>query len=287
MRLTLELESYQLHVPAKNAGVAEVAHVEEKGSRDERVAVVQKSQETMLETMKKLSERLERLELVRGRLGEQNTRQHAEPAVHLLELRKTGPSFSGVHTKKEHLRQAAGKRPTLDAVSLAREGKIKGSEGNKYIFSTNIADTLKIVGRVEGISVHLVLDTGASVNLLRKDVWEKICAKCNCHFEPWGGERLVGAEGSPLRVLGAACLELDLQTKHKFKVRFVIVGVLSVEGILGLDFLSVNKCTIDLEKRQLEVDEKWLTLTVKEKENSPDLIQHSKVQMHHQSASIQ
>ena len=42
---------------------------------DELVAVVQKSQETMLETMKKLSERLERLELVRGRLGEQNTRQ--------------------------------------------------------------------------------------------------------------------------------------------------------------------------------------------------------------------
>ena len=43
--------------------------------------------------------------------------------------------------------------------------------------------------------------------------------------------------------------------------------------------MSVNKCTIDLEKRQLEVDEKWLTLTVKEKENSPDLIQHSKVQI--------
>ena len=73
VRLTLELESYQL--PAKNAVVAEVAHVEEKGSRDELMAAVQKSQETMLETMKKLSERLERLELVRGRLGEQNMRQ--------------------------------------------------------------------------------------------------------------------------------------------------------------------------------------------------------------------
>ena len=34
----------------------------------------------------------------------------------------------------EHLHQAAGKRPTLDAVSLAIGGKIKGSEGNKNIF---------------------------------------------------------------------------------------------------------------------------------------------------------
>ena len=48
-----------------------MAHVEEKGSRDELVAVVQKSQETMLATMKKLSECLERLKLVRGGLGEQ------------------------------------------------------------------------------------------------------------------------------------------------------------------------------------------------------------------------
>ena len=159
--------------------------------------------------------------------------QTAGPAVHLLELQKTRPSFSGVRTKMEDLRQAAGKRPTLDAVSLVNGGEIKGSEGNKYIFSTNIADTLRIVGRVEGISVHLLLDTGALVNLLRKDVWEKICATHNCHFEPWGGERLVGAESLPLRVLGAACLKLDLQTKHNFKVRFVIVDVLSVEGILG------------------------------------------------------
>ena len=74
---------------------------------------------------------------------------------------------------------------------------------------------------------------------------------------------MVGAEVSPLRVLGAACLELDLQTKHKFKVRFVIADVLSVEGILGLDFLSVNKCIIHLEKRQLEVDEKWLNMVPK------------------------
>ena len=43
--------------------------------------------------------------------------------------------------------------------------------------------------------------------------------------------------------------------------------------------MSLNKSTIDFEKRQLEVDEKWLTLTVKEKENSPDIIQHSKVQI--------
>ena len=79
-----------------------MAHVEEKGSRDELVAVVQKRQETMLETMKKLSERLER------RAGTRVIRrakfETAGQAVHLLELRKTGPSFSGVHTKTEHLR---------------------------------------------------------------------------------------------------------------------------------------------------------------------------------------
>ena len=48
---------------------------------------------------------------------------------------------------------------------------------------------------------------------------------------------------------------------------------------MGLDFLSANKCTVDLERRQLEVAEKWLALTVKEKKNSQDPIQHSKVQI--------
>ena len=152
--------------------------------------------------------------------------------------------------KTKHLWLAAGKRPTLDTVSLANGGEIKCSEG--VFFCTNIADTLRIEGCIGDISVRFLSDTGASVNLLHKDVWEKICAKHNCPLEPWGGERLVGAERSPLGVLGAVCLEIDLQTEHYFKVRFVIVDLLSVEGILGLDFLSANKCTIDLERRLMK-----------------------------------
>ena len=81
--------------------------------------------------------------------------------------------------------------------------------------------------------MHLLLDTGASANLLRKDVWENICAKLNCHFEPWGGESLVGAESSPLiefLELLVWNLFLIFQTKHNF----LMVDVLSVKG-MGLD----------------------------------------------------
>ena len=85
MRLTLELESYQLP-----AGVAEVAHVEEKGSRRRRASGSCTEEpgnyagddEEAVRTPGEI--RVSTREIRRAKY------ETAGPAVHLLELRKTG-----------------------------------------------------------------------------------------------------------------------------------------------------------------------------------------------------
>ena len=49
-------------------------------------------------------------------------------------------------------------------------------------------------GLVAGVQISFMLDTGASVSLLRADVWEQISS--DQALLQWNGSRLVGVEGS-------------------------------------------------------------------------------------------
>ena len=87
-----------------------------------------------------------------------------------------------------------------------------------------------------------MLDTGAAVSLIRKDVWDNVGSE---HLlSPWTGPRLVGVEGTPLEVHGVATLEISLAGKA-FLVDFVVVAVLRTQSILGLDFMENNQCVVN------------------------------------------
>ena len=49
--------------------------------------------------------------------------------------------------------------------------------------------------------MNFLLDTGSAVTLLRLDVWKQCCNTPN-QLERWNGTRLVGADGTPLTVIG-------------------------------------------------------------------------------------
>ncbi|KAL5514957.1 hypothetical protein EMCRGX_G000053 [Ephydatia muelleri] len=65
------------------------------------------------------------------------------------------------------------------------------------------------------VDVRFLIDTGAAVSLLNSTVWRKITAKASVMLDPWFGARLVGVDGSQLRVFGQARLPLVIQRRRK------------------------------------------------------------------------
>ncbi|KAL5468942.1 hypothetical protein EMCRGX_G030102 [Ephydatia muelleri] len=55
------------------------------------------------------------------------------------------------------------------------------------------------MGVIGAVAVDFVIDTGAAVSLVRRDVWEQIVkGDCALVLEQWAGRRLVGVNGAPL-----------------------------------------------------------------------------------------
>ena len=88
-----------------------------------------------------------------------------------------------------------------------------------------------------------MIDTGAAVSLIRKDVWEKLAPTGDVQLEAWT-KNLVGVEGSPLSVLGATSLNITL-AGTVVSGDFLVARALSAEAIMGLDFLESQGCVIN------------------------------------------
>ena len=128
---------------------------------------------------------------------------------------------------------------------------------------TNIAPVptggYRVVGAINGEKVSLLLDTGAAVTLLRKDTWDRVTTNCSQKLTPWPAPGLVGADGSPLETQGSAHVTLEL-SGNLLPLDVVVVSSLTSEGILGLDFLRMQKASINLEKAELHLAHQKCTL---------------------------
>ena len=78
-------------------------------------------------------------------------------------------------------------------------------------------------------------------------------------LEPWTGLPLRGVEGTPLNVYGCCSVVLDL-SGEKFQWPMLVVDSLTTEGILGLDFLEANACTINTATRCLHFNQRNVSL---------------------------
>ena len=98
-----------------------------------------------------------------------------------------------------------------------------------------------------------LLDTGVMVTLLLEDLWKKIDVNGERSLQPWSMRRLIGVDGSPLDVRGCAAVDLVV-TSESFGIEAMVVGSLTSEVILGLDFLREFGVTIDLKSKELIID---------------------------------
>eukprot|EP00731_Ephydatia_muelleri_P005611 Em0002g1787a len=78
-------------------------------------------------------------------------------------------------------------------------------------------------------------------------IWSKINEGM---LEKWEGPRLVGVDGSPLKVLGRAKIQLYIGASL-VTTSVIITDNLTSDGILGMDFLQDNSCTIDIPRKKL------------------------------------
>ena len=107
-----------------------------------------------------------------------------------------------------------------------------------YSMAVNPTLSHYVTAIVRDLPIQLMLDTGAAVSLVRKDVWDRLGGAGIFGLEPWAGRHLVGVVGSTVPVHGATTLEVQLHADKVVIVDFVVVHSLRVESILGLDFLG-------------------------------------------------
>ena len=118
-------------------------------------------------------------------------------------------------------------------------------------------------GEVGSEPVSFLLDTGAAVSLISRDVWRRVNAKQPTKLQPWSDQKLVGVDGSPLEVHGQVCVSITAQGKA-LETEALVVSPLTTEGILGLDFLKKHQATIDVRNGQLLLGVSNCTLSLEE-----------------------
>ena len=110
----------------------------------------------------------------------------------------------------------------------------------------NISDfTLQVC--VSGTPASCLVDTGAVVSLISKDLWDSL--RNTNQLLPLQGvkHKLVGVQGVPLKLYGAASVDITFGGVEKLYPADVLVAdSLTTDVILGRDFLQGNRCDIRL-----------------------------------------
>ena len=138
-------------------------------------------------------------------------------------------------------------------MSQAYEGKQEAhgtseiTETTVPTFSIGSKKEFVLNGQINGVSVSILVDTGAAATVLSKDVWDLVNTD-GAELEPVGvGVGLVGVQGSPLQLHGSTQQQLCVQG-DVFPVKMIVADSLMSDVILGRDFLKTHQCTVDLSK---------------------------------------
>ena len=127
-----------------------------------------------------------------------------------------------------------------------------------YSVSINNVPSYLLPCCIYGSPVSFLVDTGAGVSLLNKEMWNKIIPTLELS-EPATSHRLVGVDGVPLKVLGSAVLPVTV-SGMTFKHKFIIAEHITADAILGLDFLEANRCVLNLADGSILIANKNISL---------------------------
>ena len=105
-----------------------------------------------------------------------------------------------------------------------------------------------IQGQLFKHSLSFFIDTGSAVSMLQSAMWNQSKPPGSV-LSPWGGNKLVGVNGSNLHIHGSANVTIAFMNQA-FTCTMVVVDDLTVDAILGLD---ANHRILNIGKGLLEI----------------------------------
>ena len=136
-------------------------------------------------------------------------------------------------------------RPNIKDYSAV---SIKPSTGQIGRATSSSDNGLYIIGKIDSLDVHFLVDSGATATLISKETYEKCGYRGDSQL--YRKDMIVkGVDGNNINVYGCADLKIrfgDYETKVT-----VIVSEISLQGIIGQDFLLNNVKRWDLESLEL------------------------------------
>ena len=132
-------------------------------------------------------------------------------------------------------------------------------------FTINNVQSYVLTCSIDNTPVSFLVDTGAGVSLLSKEVWDRL-NRAEDKLKPVVTQRIVGVDGIPIKIEGSILVPVAIG-KATFEHDFIVANEITAEAILGLDFLEAKKCVLDLAGGKIQIAGQTVTLTAK---STPD-----------------
>ena len=133
--------------------------------------------------------------------------------------------------------------------SQAKQGPTHGSVGANNI---GLEAGMFLRANVQGVDVLLLVDTGATLTLVSNEVAGRISKELMTNLDPMC-KSVYDAGGKQLNVSGRGSFGLSIDS-FSCTVQAAVAD-LTVDGILGLDFLTEYNCSVDLSKQEIIIGE--------------------------------
>jgi hypothetical protein len=142
-------------------------------------------------------------------------------------------------------RRNTGRNSRGNARRVSRR-KYKRNSSSLYLGSNTVNSEagLYVDLLINGTPAKFLIDTGATISLLADSLFEKSKSSCKPRIQQVTQD-IVAANGQPLKVTGKGTFAIKIGDFYT-PIEGIIAN-LSVEGILGLDFLITNGCTVDVK----------------------------------------
>ena len=149
----------------------------------------------------------------------------------------------------------------MNAVSEATN-KNTDSQAAIPVVSHSVTMDYHLQGTVEGVPARFLMVTGTTMSILNENIWDRLNQHNNSRpLTPVTEKKLVGVEGSPLKVLGAVHFHVIFE-QQQFNVNFLVADSLTTEVILDRDFLRDNHCVIDVGRNLIQFETADITLNL-------------------------
>ncbi|TNN10962.1 Gag-Pol polyprotein, partial [Schistosoma japonicum] len=113
----------------------------------------------------------------------------------------------------------------------------------------NRACPIMLKGRVQGVPIEILLDTGASASLVKKKLLKRLNQKAQ---QKQCSIALITASGDPLKVCSRTVLDLMIK-KYPYRHEFLVCPALTRDMILGVDFMLEHQVSIFMDRAEATV----------------------------------